>query len=144
MGMRRWFVRCCMAPLIWYAEGEYTSTMRVQKLLATLVKRKDLTAFTTKFVCREWPEWFPPSPNDVSLAEEFKEDGEKDVQEIKLQSTFLASTLVLVLFHLTGLKELVVPFYHPTSASYQPLIVYDSECHLWNLSSHSRYIYVTQ
>ncbi|KIL58948.1 hypothetical protein M378DRAFT_170040, partial [Amanita muscaria Koide BX008] len=54
--------------------------IRVQKLLATLVKRRHLTALTTRFICREWPEWFPPSPNDVSLAEEFEEDSEEDAQ----------------------------------------------------------------
>ncbi|KIL59358.1 hypothetical protein M378DRAFT_169427 [Amanita muscaria Koide BX008] len=53
--------------------------MRVQKLLATVVKRKHLTALTTKFICQEWPEWFPPSFNDA-LAEEFEEDGEEDAQ----------------------------------------------------------------
>ena len=87
---------------------------RVRKLLGLLVKRDDLTALVTKFVCHEWPEWFPSSlytqrDPETPLNELCEEEDEHE----NLENTFLSATLVLALSRMTGLKELVIPSYHP-------------------------------
>ena len=87
--------------------------VRVRKLLSLLVKRNDLTALVTKFVCHEWPEWFPLSPyTQHDLETLWNELCEEEDQEVDLENTFLSATLVLALSRMAGLRELVIPSYH--------------------------------
>jgi hypothetical protein len=83
----------------------------VKKLLATLAKTKESTRLVSKFVCRDWPEWFPVSPYGAPLNQQA--DEVELEEEAELQNTFLASTLVLVVSRMTKLRDLVVPSCHP-------------------------------
>ena len=87
-------------------------SMRVRKLLGVLVTKNDLTALVTKFVCREWPEWFTPSPYALNPEHETNEIWEQE-DEVELGNTFLSATFVLALSRMTGLRELIIPSFHP-------------------------------
>jgi len=86
--------------------------MRVRKLLGVLVTKSELTTLVTKFVCREWPEWFTPSPYALSPEQETNELWEQE-DEVELGNTFLSATFVLALSRMTGLRELIIPSFHP-------------------------------
>ncbi|KAF8621953.1 hypothetical protein AX15_007384 [Amanita polypyramis BW_CC] len=86
---------------------------RVRKLLALLVKRDDLTALVSKFVLYEWPQWFPPTPYALQQNSAERSTLSEVEEDMDLQNTFLSATLVLALSRMTGLKELIVPSYHP-------------------------------
>ncbi|KAK2462402.1 hypothetical protein APHAL10511_005708 [Amanita phalloides] len=90
-------------------EGVEDGPIRVRQLLRLLVKRNDLTALVTKFVCHEWPEWFPSPP----YASQHEPPNVCCEESEELEDTFLSATLVLALSRMTGLREIVLPSYHP-------------------------------
>jgi hypothetical protein len=91
--------------------------LQLQKLLALLASRKDLTDLVQECVCKMWPSFlYPPSPPQSKKDDE-DDDGDRPVymfkdphqEEDELKNRLLAATLTLVLQQMSNLVKLTLP-----------------------------------
>ncbi|KAF8631668.1 hypothetical protein AX17_005069 [Amanita inopinata Kibby_2008] len=88
---------------------------RVRRQLGVMVRKKELATLVKRFVCHDWPEWFPSSPYQPEIHEQRPLSAweQQEEEEEELQNTFLSATLALVFSRMTNLVEVVLPSFHP-------------------------------
>ncbi|RXW22300.1 hypothetical protein EST38_g3545 [Candolleomyces aberdarensis] len=115
--LSRAFCSAGRVNLYYKLELDTLSPLQLQKILALLASRKDLTDLVQECVCQTWPSFLsPPSPPKPRNDDDDDEDDDGPVytyedprEEDELKNRLLAATFTLALQRMSNLVKLTLP-----------------------------------